>query len=282
MGCERATEVLRNRLFVRRVTKMIKLLLFGLVGGYVALCAILYLYQERFIFFPEVLEPDFCYTFPYPFDEIDLPVDGARLNALHFKAKRSKGVILYLHGNAGSLRTWGEVASDFVPHGYDVFMLDYRGYGKSTGGIQSEGMLHDDVASAYAYLRQRYPETEIILYGRSLGSGLAVYLARSTHPRALILETPYYSAKELAAARFPFVPSFLLKYSLRTDQWISQVACPIYLFHGTRDEFIPHTCSLRLAELIETEHQVFIIQGGSHNDLSQFASYQEGLARILD
>ena len=261
--------------------KILARLLLVVVCSYVAVCLILWLGQENFIFYPESLAPDFEYTFLGPFDEVTLLVEGATLNALHFWAQHPKGVVLYLHGNAGSLRTWGEVAPDFVANGYDVFMLDYRGYGKSTGRISSEGVLHDDVAVAYAHLQGRYPEGEIIVYGRSLGSGLAVHLAQFNHPKMLILETPYYSVKELATSSFPFVPSFLLRYPLRADRWIPKVLCPVVLFHGTRDEVIPHTSSERLARLIETEHELFIIEGGGHNDLSEFEEYREALARIL-
>jgi alpha-beta hydrolase superfamily lysophospholipase len=260
---------------------MVVALLAGVVCTYSTVCLVLYRQQEDFIFHPEVLAPDFEYTFPDPFDEVTLQVNGATINALYFKAEHPKGVILYLHGNAGSLRTWGGVASEFVSSGYDVFILDYRGYGKSTGTITSEQVLHDDVALAYAYLQQRYPEQEIIVYGRSLGTGLAVHLAKSNHPKMLILETPFFSVKEFATSRFPLIPSFLLKYPLRTDMWISEVSCPIYLFHGTQDEYIPYTSSERLAQLIEAEHQLFIIDGGRHNNLNEFKQYREELARIL-
>jgi hypothetical protein len=97
----------------------------------------------------------------------------------------------------------------------------------------------------------------------------------------VILETPYYNLKELASAQFPFVPSFLLKYPLRTDAWIAEVTCPIYLFHGTQDEFIPYSASLRLVSLIRTEHQLFTIEGGGHNNLASFRQYHEHLTTIL-
>ena len=88
-------------------------------------------------------------------------------------------------------------------------------------------------------------------------------------------------APPLARASFPFIPGFLFKYPLHTDQWIADVACPVYLFHGTRDELIPYNSSVRLARLIETEHQLFSIEGGMHNDLGAFRQYHEALARVL-
>jgi hypothetical protein len=248
---------------------------------YLVVCTVLYVYQERFIFFPEVLPPHWTYSFPVPFEEVTWQVDGATIHALHFKAEQPKGVMLYLHGNAGSLRSWGNVAEEFVAHGYDVLMPDYRGYGKSTGTITGEQVLHHDAARAYTYLQQHYGEQQIVVYGRSIGTGLAVYLARSHHPRMLILETPYYNLQELATAQLPFIPSFLLKYPLRTDAWIADVTCPIYLFHGTHDEVIPYSASLRLVPLIRTQHQVFTVEGGGHNTLSAFPQYHEHLTTIL-
>jgi uncharacterized protein len=251
------------------------------ITGYILICAALYTQQERLIFYPEVLAPDFTFTFPGRFEAIALPSDGAVISALYFKADHPKGVVLYFHGNAGSLRSWGAVAATFVQRGYDVLMPDYRGYGKSSGHIASEQMLHDDAAVAYRYLLGRYPEEQIVIYGRSIGSGIATYLAKSHRPRMLILETPYFSLKEIVRQHYPFVPGALLKYPLRTDLWIGDVGCPVYLFHGTSDDLIPHGASQRLAALVRTEHQLITIVGGGHNDLSNFEQYGQELDRIL-
>lgn len=206
------------------------------IVGYILICVALYFLQERLIFFPELLSPDFTFTFPGRFEEIALPSNNAVISTLYFKADPPKGVVLYFHGNAGSLRSWGAVAATFVERGYDVLLPDYRGYGKSSGHIASEQMLHDDAAVAYRYLLGRYPEEQIVVYGRSIGSGIATYLAKSHRPRMLILETPYFSLKEIVRQHYPFVPGALLNYPLRTDLWIGDVGCPVYLFHGTSDD----------------------------------------------
>ncbi len=252
-----------------------------LVALYLAVCVLLYLFQERLLFFPEVLPQNYRFSFSHPFEEVSLPVEGATLHALHFTVPQPKGVVLYLHGNAGSLRSWGSMASEIVGHGYAVLILDYRGYGKSTGTITSERALHQDVAAAYAYLLRHYREQEIIIYGRSIGTGLAVYLARSQEPRMLILETPYFNLQELAFAQFPWLPRFLFKYPLRVDQWISEVESPIYLLHGTRDEVIPYSASVRLLPLIRSEHRLLTIEGGGHNNLGLFPQYHKFLGELL-
>jgi alpha-beta hydrolase superfamily lysophospholipase len=256
-------------------------ILASLMTMYLAICILLYVVQERFIFFPEVLPPQYRFTFPDAFNEVTIPVNGATLHALHFTVPQPRGVVMYLHGNAGSVRSWGSVASDFTSRGYAVLIPDYRGYGKSTGSIFSERMLHQDAAAIYAYLQQQYPEEQMIVYGRSIGTGLAVHLAHTHRPKLLILETPYFNLQELATAQFPWVPPFLFKYPLRIDQWISDVACPIMLVHGTRDTVIPFDASLRLLPRIRSEHRLATIDDGGHNNLGTFPQYDAFLSEVL-
>jgi hypothetical protein len=261
-----------------------KLLLVA-IWGFIVGCGVFYFRQENMIFYPEALPPDFQYSFPTRFDEVTLSVDSAAINALHFKTDNPKGVIVYFHGNAGNLSSWGEVALDFMRLNYDVLIPDYRGYGKSTGKIRSERMLHDDAAAAYAYLKARYLENQIIIYGRSIGTGIAAYLAKETKPRMLILESPLFNMRDLAGYHYPLMPGLLvasiLKYPMRTDLWIAKVACPIYLFHGTADDVVPYSSSERLIKLARTESRLITIPGGGHNNLDAFALYHEELERIL-
>ncbi|PLS77646.1 MAG: alpha/beta hydrolase [Chloroflexi bacterium] len=254
----------------------------SLVFIYVVICALLYAVQERLLFYPEVLPPRYTFNFSTRFNEVTLPAEGATLHALHFTVDEPKGVVLYLHGNAGSVRTWGLVASDFVAHNYDVLIPDYRGYGKSTGTLTGERMLQDDAAIMYSYLLQRYPEQQIVVYGRSLGTGLAVALAATHDPKLLILETPYVSLQALATAQFPWVPGFLFKYPFRTDRLIGAVKSPVVLFHGTNDDVIPYAASEQLLPLIRSHHKLVTIEGGGHNNLRDFPAYQHHLAQLFN
>jgi pimeloyl-ACP methyl ester carboxylesterase len=257
----------------------------AVILGFIVGCGLFYFRQENMIFYPEALPPNFQYSFPARFDEVTLSVDGAAINALHFKTDNPKGVIIYFHGNAGNLRGWGEVALDFTRLSYDVLIPDYRGYGKSTGKIRSEEMLHRDAAVAYNYLKERYLENQITIYGRSIGTGIAVYLAKDAMPRILILESPMFNMRDLARHHYPFMPSWLvgliLKYPMRTDLWIADVPCPVYLFHGTEDDVVPYNSSERLLKLIRTQSRLFTIPGGGHNNLSDLPLYHEELERIL-
>jgi len=264
---------------------IVKLLLVAILG-FIVSCGVFYFRQENMIFYPEALTPDFQYSFPARFDEVTLSVDGAAINALHFKTENPKGVIAYFHGNAGNLSGWGEVALDFTRLGYDVLILDYRGYGKSTGKIRNEEMLHFDAAVAYSYLKEHYHENEITIYGRSIGTAIAVYLARETRPRMLILESPMFNMQDLAKYHYRFMPamlvSLILKYPMRTDLWIANVSCPVYLFHGTEDDIVPYNSSERLLRLVRTQSRLITIPGGGHNNLSDFQLYHEELERILN
>ena len=242
--------------------------------------------QENLVFFPEILPPEYKYAFSVPFEEANVPVEGAILNTVLFKAAKAKGVILYFHGNAGSLRTWGDVARDFTSQGYDILIPDYRGFGKSTGSISNEKQMLADGLAVYGYLKKSYPENMIIVYGRSIGTGVATFVARSGKPGMLILESPFFSLTDLASYHYPFLPegiiSIFLKYPFRTDLWLPEVASPVYLIHGTKDDIIPFDASARLESLIKSPHKLIRIEGGGHNNLSDYGTYDRELALILN
>jgi uncharacterized protein len=241
--------------------------------------------QESLIFYPEILPPDYQFAFSEPFEEVTVPVEKAILNALLFKAPNPKGVVLYFHGNAGSLRTWGAVAGDFTSRGYDILIPDYRGFGKSTGNISNEKQLLGDGLAIYRMLTKIWPENRIIVYGRSIGTGVATFVARSRKPRMLILESPFLSLVDLASYHYRFLPrpliAMFLKYPQRTARRIGKVACPVYLFHGTKDDIIPFDHSARLEALIRSPHRLIRIEGGGHNNLSDYSAFDRELDQIL-
>ena len=168
-----------------------------------------------------------------------IPVPGATLHALHFTQPQPRGLVFFLHGNAGNLQTWTTGVDFYRRVNYDLFILDYRGYGKSTGTIDGEDQLHADVRAAWDAIAPRYRDVPIVIYGRSLGTGLAARLARDVQPALLVLVTPYASLAAAAKRAFPMAPEFLLKYRLRTDTLIADVRSPVLLMHGNRDTLIP-------------------------------------------
>jgi alpha-beta hydrolase superfamily lysophospholipase len=242
----------------------------------------LYFFQERLIFFPEKLDKDFQFTFGGNSTEIRIKTqDNVILNSILFKADKSKGVIFYLHGNAGSLNWWGEVAPIYTNLNYDVFMHDYRGYGKSEGKVFSEKQLYQDTQMAYDILKTEYDESEIIVLGYSIGTGLATKIASDNHPKMLILQAPFYSLSDLAKHLFPIIPTFILRYKLETNKWIKHCTMPIVIFHGDRDEVIYHNSSVKLKGLIKKTDTLITLNGVGHNGMSSDQQYLYELKKIL-
>ena len=258
----------------KKLRKRLKQLFVVLLALYAMIGSALYFFQEKMIFLPTTLERDYEYSFNHPFEELFFKTEAnAEINALHFKAKNPKGVLLYFHGNAGDLSRWGKITEFFVKQDYDVLVMDYRTYGKSKGRL-SELALYSDAQYCYDYLLKYYPEDKIALYGRSLGTGIASYIASKNKPQQLILETPYYSIADVAQNRFPLLPvKRLLKYRFPTYQYLPNTSCPITIIHGTEDNLVPYTSGKKLYDL-NLDHLNFVtVEGGKHNDLINYESF---------
>ncbi|MFT3795607.1 alpha/beta hydrolase [Flavobacterium sp.] len=254
---------------------------FGIV--YVLFLAYAYFNQESMIFFPSKLNKDYPFHFEQPFEEMTIVApDNTKLNGLLFTTPHSKGLVFYLHGNAGALDTWGDIAPIYTGLGYDIFILDYRGFGKSDGTIESEKQFFADVSAAYRQLTRRYPENQTIVIGYSIGSGLAAYLASQNHPATLILQAPYYSLTELADTRIPFIPDFLKKYHFETHEFIQKAKCPIYIFHGDADQVIAYDNSVRLRKLLKPGDRFLTLKGQPHQSVNDNPEFQSELKIILD
>ncbi len=208
--------------------------------------------------------------------------DGAVLNTLHFKSDSSKGLILYFHGNAGSLRRWGEVVEPFVDLGFDVLIMDYRGYGKSSGKRTYKKML-SDADQLYNFALSKSPEEKLILYGRSLGSSFASHLAGKNKPSKLILETPFLSLGDIANRVAPiYPPSYLLRFNFKNHESLKEANSPIYIFHGTEDNVVPFKSGQDLFETLDPNQATFIVvDGGGHNNLASFDVYQREIRNVL-
>jgi hypothetical protein len=253
----------------------------AVAAAYAALLAALYVGQERLLFPGTPLPADHRFRFEQPFAEVTIPVPGATLHALHVTQPDPRGLVFFLHGNAGNLATWTTGVDFYRRVNYDLFILDYRGYGKSTGRIESEAQLHADVRAAYDAIAPRYPGKPIVVFGRSLGTGLAVALARDVAPALLVLVSPYTSVTEAARRAYPVAPGFLVRYPLRTDEVIAGVTSPMLLLHGTRDTLIPPADSERLRALARAPAELVLVDGAAHNDIQRFPAYLDALAARL-
>ncbi len=253
----------------------------GMVYG--AVCLLFYFLQDYFFFRPEILPKQFEYKYPFPFTEVNFEMeDGSLINGVHFKVPNSKGVVYYLKGNSRSVKGWGKFARDFVSKGYDFFMFDYRGFGKSSGK-RTEQALYNDAQSVYKWLSSVYPEEQIVIYGRSMGSGIATRIASWNRPKMLILDAPYYSfLYQVRRYGFWLPLKWLLRYKLRSDQFIKKVTCPIYIIHGNKDRLLSYKQGQMLAAAAPDRATLITIEGGYHNNLPEFPAYHEYLYDILN
>lgn len=266
--------------------KIIKKIAFWFLGIalflYIILCAGMYFIQESLVFHPKKLEASFKYDYSAPYEELFIPVsDDKKINGLLFKADSAKGLVFYLHGNAGALDTWGGAYENYVKSGYDFFILDYRGFGKSEGEIYGQEHFYQDIQSAYNELKKRYSEDKITIIGYSIGTGPAAMLASTNNPKRLILQAPYYSIIDMMHHTYPFIPDFLLKYKFKTFEFLQKVKAPVTIFHGDADEIIYYGSSLKLKEHFKKGDTLITIPGFGHNGMNKNEVYLSGLANIL-
>lgn len=251
---------------------------------YVGLCTLLWFYQEKLIFHPHPIAADYKFSYPGRFEEITIPTfDGTKLHGLLFKADTTKGLVFYLHGNAGALDTWGDIAPTYTNLGYDVFILDYRGFGKSEGSLHSEEQVYKDIQAAYDLLQQRYSEDSTVVIGYSIGTGPAAQLAATNHPKQLILQAPYYSLTDLGEQMYPAItPHFLNRYRFETYRFVAQVKAPVAIFHGDKDNVIYYGSALKLKQHFKNADTLFTLPGAGHGHLNENTDYRNRLPHLLN
>jgi uncharacterized protein len=252
---------------------------------YVVLIAGLILFQRFIILHPKKLAKDYHFDFPRSEEFYVQISEEIKISALRFSTSDSvsKGVVLYFHGNADNLARWGEHATQFTERGYDVVMYDYRGFGKSNGRLDEKNFLND---AQYIFddLSRRYNPDKIVLYGRSLGCGAAIKVASENPVKKLILETPYYSIPDAAFSHLPIFPfQYVSEFQVNTYEWLPKVHCDIHVFHGTDDDIIPYSQSIKLLSSTNRNPNKTLttLQGGHHRGLENFKEYQAKLDEVL-
>ena len=266
---------------------------------YVAVLALLYFFQERLIFFPSKLESNYDFSFDQPFEEIRLDAEGTWISGLKFlaqsrdggqiycdardgngKRKAKNGAAIFFHGNAGNLQGWGGYARFFTDLGYDFYLFDYRGYGKSGGEISSQEQLYADTDAMMQLVLREYDAGEVTALGYSVGSGLAARAAQKYGAKRLILIAPYFSLEDLAREKMPFVPKFLIKYKIPTFEFVGDFGGPVTIFHGEHDELIGVDNSRRLLKFLKPGDKIYELNAG-HNDILGLSELWEKLAQRL-
>ncbi len=246
----------------------------------------LYSLQDKLLFRPVPINRDHHYDFPTAYREVNLPYNaGTNINLVQFyptpDSVPAKGVVLYFHGNRENISWYARNAPRFTSRGYEVWMIDYPGYGKSTGEF-TEQRLYDWALLEYKLARKKYEPGQIILYGKSMGTGIAAQLASVRDCRRLLLEAPYYSFPSIIGAYMPIFPvDKMIRFKIPTWQYLQKVTAPITIFHGTSDGVIRYRCSERLKPFLKPADEFITIDGGSHNDLTSFPVYEQKLDSLL-
>ena len=252
---------------------------------YAAAVGWLYFRQERLLFEPTPLSHDEPICADCDVIESFTEVPGARLSTLHLQCPDARGVFFFLHGNSGNLKKWFVELDAFRQARFDVVMFDYRGFGKSSGQIESEEQLHADVAAVWARFAAQYEGRRVVISGQSLGTGLAAGLsaslgAQGRAPDLTLLVSPYSSMRALAAELYPWVPQQVLRYPLHTLEHAAKLLGPVMLIHGERDEHIPIHHSETLCKAVRGAQLLRVSEAG-HSDVHQYPSVRKALATAL-
>ncbi|MBN9379838.1 MAG: alpha/beta fold hydrolase [Chitinophagaceae bacterium] len=252
------------------------ILLYCIIG-----IAVYYL-QDKLLFHPVAVDRQTDYHFTQPYNEVNLTYNKeTNLNIIQFKSDTPKGAVLYFHGNKENVSHYAAYAADFTRHGYEVWMMDYPGFGKSTGKFSEED-LYKYALVLYKLARSRWAPDHIILYGKSLGTGVAAQLAAVRDCRRLILECPYYSMTSLARRYLFLYPvGSILHYKFPTNEYLPAVTAPITIFHGTDDGVVSYSNASRLKALLKPGDEFITIDGGGHNDLHNFSEFRKRLDGIM-
>lgn len=256
-----------------------------IAGAYLIFVVFLFISQSHYVYYPERVLLANPASIGLDFESISFEsADGVTLSGWFIPSESPKGVILFCHGNAGNISHRLESIQIFHRLGVDVFIFDYRGYGRSEGRPTEQGT-YKDAEAAWQYLveeRKVHP-SEVIIFGRSLGGAVASWLAQQRRPGALILESTFSSLPDIAARLYPYLPvRLLLRFEYNTAQHLGKVDCPLLIVHSRDDEIMPFTQGRRLFELAK-EPKEFLEISGTHNEgfITSGENYEQGLNAFI-
>ncbi|MDZ4339488.1 MAG: alpha/beta hydrolase [candidate division NC10 bacterium] len=259
-----------------------------IAGAYAALVLVLFLFQSRLLYLPHIPSRAILATpeeVGLAYERVTITTeDGVALDGWFVPAPARRGTLLFFHGNAGNISHRLDSLKIFYDLGLATLIIDYRGYGRSTGEPSEEGT-YRDAEAAWRYLTgaRQIPARDIALFGRSLGAAVAAHLATRHAPGALILESAFTSVPDLAAELYPFLPArWLARFRYPTAADLRSVSCPVLIVHSRNDEIIPFAHAQRLFAAAREPRRLLEIRGG-HNDgfLVSRPTYVEGLDAFL-
>jgi fermentation-respiration switch protein FrsA (DUF1100 family) len=208
-------------------------------------------------------------------EELLATADGEKVIVWHVPPREDRPVVIYFHGNGGALANRARRFASLVADGTGLVALSYRGYGGSTGSPSEEGLLND-ARAAHAFASGRYPAARLVVWGESLGTGVAVALAAEKDLAKVVLEAPYTSTADIAAAAYPMVPvRYLMKDQFRSDERIARVKEPVLVIHGARDTVIPIEYGRRLYERIASSKRFVDLPNATHAGLDAHGALAE-------
>lgn len=249
--------------------------------GYVLIGALLYVAQRAIMYFPDRERVTPARAGLPEADELVLATaDGQRILAWHLRPRDDHPVVVYFHGNGGNLGYRVPRFRALAAGGLGLLAVSYRGYGGSSGRPSETGLIAD-AAAAYAEAVRRYAADRIVLWGESLGSGVAVALAAEQPVMALVLESPFASTLEIAARAYPVFPvAWLMKDQFRSDLRIGKVKAPVLIMHGARDRVVPIASGERLFALIAAPKRFVRFPDGEHENLDAYGATATALEFI--
>lgn len=251
---------------------------------YCAIGIVLYYLQEKFLFHPKKLDSNYAFHFGNHFEEMKVAVNKEdTISLVKFFPQDSirKGLVLYYHGNIKNIEHYAPYIDLFLKQSYEVWMGDYPGFGKTTGK-RTEKKIYEQARIIQAMASTKYGTDSIIIYGKSLGTGIATYVASWSPAKALVLETPYYSIPTLLSHyAFIYPVNYMSIYKIPTYEYIQDVKAPLIIFHGTGDDVIPYSNARKLIPYLKQGDRFVTIKDGGHNTLNKFPEYNSVMDSLL-
>ncbi|MGD8927072.1 MAG: alpha/beta hydrolase [Thioalkalispiraceae bacterium] len=265
--------------------KLISILIFSLLA-IVVLNAWFYFLQPGMIFYPDKEITSIPKDWGLAYEDVSLTSsDNIKLHGWYLPAKHSDKVLLFFHGNAGNISHRGDSLRIFHSLGLNVLIIDYRGYGKSEGTMSEQGAYRDGMA-AWRYLvdEREFTPKDIIIFGRSLGGAVATQLATQVDERALILESTFSSAKDMANMMMPLLSKIIyFRYQFDTEKRVGQVNAPILLMHSQDDEVIPYELSEKIFAAATSPKYFYELHGDHNSGFIQYiAGYRQAIEWFLE
>lgn len=243
-----------------------------------------YYFQDSLLFHPKKLDKTHVYTFNSKFEEVFIPVNEADTISLvkFFPADTGKNkVVIYFHGNRQNVERYAPYLSVFLDNGYEVWMPDYPGFGKSTGEISEEKLL-SQALQIQRMAAAKYAPEDIIIYGKSLGTGIAAYVTSMSQNQQLILETPYSSIPDIFRSYLFIYPlDRMIQYKIPTTEFLSYTKIPVTIFTGTNDAVITSRCSKKLRPVLKPSDSFIVIKGANHQNVNQHSTYLVEMNKLL-